>query len=509
MNDTAPRKVIPFQPSSKSADDHADAETERRNKQNAWCEALLVKLGLLAQIELATTIDELRKIVFDPLSKNDPNSVEVDLAVQNAFHPPDGTKRDECFKGLNERTLKRILRNRFNEKKHYRELEINAATQSAAQDDKPLLAYLAAIIYQFLTEHFPLEDWERILLTGWVLQTHFIDRFKFTVRLLLTSSEPGCGKSTLLDALPHFVARPHLVDSTTMAGICDAVDAEQGTQLVDQGEDREFQKDLATVYNSGYMRGRTRNLKRGGERITQKLHCALALAANIELVMKLKPWSLSRSLKITMRKYNRREREEMGLKWLNIEDPTMRDQLETIRAYAGQLANSAPELSSDPDLPAELYERSDRTADNSRNMISIFDACGGDWGSRVRAAWLAYIERTPNDVSISRLALHHALEIAKDESVLVPTTRGPAIRSKVLLPKMLTLDTADGRWREYRGLNGGWKSPRSLTEHAMGELFGSRDAHPQQLWTPGPRKDAETFRGYLVADFERALTGKR
>jgi hypothetical protein len=118
----APHKVIPFQPSSsKTADDHANAETERRNKQNAWCDALLAKLPsklpLSQQIEQATTIDELRNIVFDPLSENDPNSVEVDLAIQNAFYPPDGTKRDDCFKGMTERRLKRILRNRFNEKK--------------------------------------------------------------------------------------------------------------------------------------------------------------------------------------------------------------------------------------------------------------------------------------------------------------------------------------------------------------------------------------------------------
>jgi hypothetical protein len=321
---------------------------------------------------------------------------------------------------------------------------------------------------------------------------------------LLTSSEPGCGKSTLLKVLEYFVARPLPVDNATMASVCDAVDAERRTVLADQGEDQNFQRDLAIVYNSDHEKDKIRTLKRGGARVEQRLHCALALAANAELVASMPPWSLSRSLKITMRKYNRLEREKLGLKWLNFEDPAVRDVLETIRAYAGQLANSAPELSSDPNLPAELYERSDRTADNSRSMVSIFDASGGDWGSRIRAAWLTYIEGTPDDVSIGRLAIHHALEIAKDESVPVLTTRGPAIPSKVLLPKLLTLDIADGRWREYRGPNG-----RPLTEHAMGELFGSRDVHPQQLWTPGPRKAAETFRGYLVADFEQALAGKK
>jgi hypothetical protein len=89
------------------------------------------------------------------------------------------------------------------------------------------------------------------------------------------------------------------------------------------------------------------------------------------------------------------------------------------------------------------------------------------------------------------------------------TTDGQAIPSKVLLAKPLVLDIADGRWREYRGLNGRRKSPRPLSEHAMGELFGSREVHPDRLWPPGPRKKGECFRGYLVADFERALAGKK
>jgi hypothetical protein len=517
------RKVITFQPATKkTAEDYSNAQTEHRNKQVAWCEALLAKLGLLGQIDQATTIDELKKIVLDPLSEKDPNSLEVDFAVKNAFHPSDGTDRDDCFKHITERMLKRLLRKCFNEKNADRKRVINEATQSAAPADMPFLAYLAGMIYEFLTEYFPLEEWERLILTGWVLQTHFIGRFRFTPRLLLTSPEPGCGKTTLLDVLAYFVARPHSVDNTTMASVCDAVDAERCTILADQGEDQNFQKDLAIVYNSGYIRGKTRELKRGGERIKQKLHCALALAANIELVNTMLPWSLSRSLKITMRKYNRREREELGLKWLDFADPIVLDTLETIRAFAGQLANSAPELSSDPDLPVGFYERGDRTADNFRPTVSILDACGGDWGSRIRAAALTYIDRTPNDISIGRLALEHALEIAKDESVLVLTTKGMAMRSiprrddsgrpvddLALLPKMLTLDIADGRWREYRGLNGRSTSPRPLSEHAMGALFGSRGVHPQQLWTPGPRKDAEYFRGYLVADFERALVGKK
>jgi hypothetical protein len=189
----------------KTADEHSKIQTERWNKLFVWCDALLAKLPsklpFAKQIEQATTIDEVRKIVFGPLSESD--SLELDLAIQDAFYPPDGTKRDDCFAHMRPGTLKRILKKRFSVKKADRELEINKAAQSKAPADKPLVAHVAGVIYEFLTACFPLEEWERLYLTGWALQTHFINRFTVIVRLLLTSLEPGCGKTSGRHNAPH------------------------------------------------------------------------------------------------------------------------------------------------------------------------------------------------------------------------------------------------------------------------------------------------------------------
>jgi predicted P-loop ATPase len=75
---------------------------------------LIRKLGLEEALLDATTIDELRKIKFDP------DAVEVTLAIRDALHPASGEK-DKCFTGIREAALKRIIVVRFSEMKGGRE----------------------------------------------------------------------------------------------------------------------------------------------------------------------------------------------------------------------------------------------------------------------------------------------------------------------------------------------------------------------------------------------------
>src|SRR6516164_5551851 len=93
-------------PISSGAEEHARAETERKRQLFKWADELLKELGLAGRIDLANSIQELGKIVFDA------DAAEVELAIREALHPASGTKAD-CFAGLRERGLKRILKMRF------------------------------------------------------------------------------------------------------------------------------------------------------------------------------------------------------------------------------------------------------------------------------------------------------------------------------------------------------------------------------------------------------------
>jgi hypothetical protein len=92
--------LIPFPPPG--AEEHARAETERKQRLFAWADRVWREIGLAECIAHTSTLDGLRKIIFDP------DAAEVTLAIREALHPASGPKAD-CFAGLREGGLKRIL----------------------------------------------------------------------------------------------------------------------------------------------------------------------------------------------------------------------------------------------------------------------------------------------------------------------------------------------------------------------------------------------------------------
>jgi predicted P-loop ATPase len=106
MSAIIPRKI--------SADEHARAETDRKQRLFAWADRVLQQLGFADRVAQADSVDELRQITFDA------DTIEVALAIRDALHPATG-KREEHFVGLNDAHLKRLLKTRFHELKKERE----------------------------------------------------------------------------------------------------------------------------------------------------------------------------------------------------------------------------------------------------------------------------------------------------------------------------------------------------------------------------------------------------
>lgn len=117
--------LIAFPPPQADADEHARAETERKQSLFAWADRVLAELGVAHRVRGASTIDELRRVTFDV------DASDVALTIRDALHPASGRKAAH-FKGLNEGVLKRILKARFHEMKKQRDRELRAG-QSAGQ----------------------------------------------------------------------------------------------------------------------------------------------------------------------------------------------------------------------------------------------------------------------------------------------------------------------------------------------------------------------------------------
>jgi len=117
-----PNNVIPIPRSA----GNADAEDQRQRALFAWADLVLYGLGLIERIARAESLDELRKLTFDPYA------TEVTLAIRAALHPASGTKAD-YFSGLREGSLQRILKNRFRDMKADRDAELRGHGEAGRQ----------------------------------------------------------------------------------------------------------------------------------------------------------------------------------------------------------------------------------------------------------------------------------------------------------------------------------------------------------------------------------------
>jgi predicted P-loop ATPase len=129
------KSVIPFPVGS---EDYARAEDQRQRALFAWADALLQQLGLDVEIAQAQTLDALRRI------KCDFKDSRIDIAIQDALHPAAGS-RAECFLGLREGALKRILQSRFNDLKKDREKELGQGSGGQSQNQSSSPAWAAGL----------------------------------------------------------------------------------------------------------------------------------------------------------------------------------------------------------------------------------------------------------------------------------------------------------------------------------------------------------------------------
>jgi putative DNA primase/helicase len=159
------RTIVPFPSAPPDADEHARAETERKQRLFEWADRILADLGLADKVRNANTLDDLRRITFDERAS------EIGLAIRDALHPATGRKHDS-FVGMNEGMLRRLLKMRFNERKKEREAELRRGhTAGASQtsydwtsdlklDDKSAVRPLLHNLILFLRHH---QQWQGVL----------------------------------------------------------------------------------------------------------------------------------------------------------------------------------------------------------------------------------------------------------------------------------------------------------------------------------------------------------
>jgi Protein of unknown function (DUF3631) len=333
-----------------------------------------------------------------------------------------------------------------------------------------LLAELCAAIRQYLI----LPNGSVEVLALWAVHTHAFKCFGYTPRLAITSPEKGCGKTTTLDVLAELVARPLSTSNATVAVVFRVVEMAAPTLLIDEADTFLKENDeLRGILNSG-------NKKSGqvartvGDDHEPRQFSTWAPAA-IAMIGRLPETLEDRSVAVSLR---RRKPMERVKRFRSERADELRQLARKIVRWVTD--NRSALAASDPDAGV----LSNRGADNWRPLLAIADLAGGDWPLTVRNIAEAY-EATKQDQSKRTMLLSDI------RSVFAARPYATRIGSTELA---IELGAIEGRpWAE-------WRNGRPITAASLARMLA-----PFGILSGTRRDGSETFKGYLLADFEETF----
>jgi hypothetical protein len=469
------------------AEDHAQAETERKRTLFASLDRLLEEIGLAAKVAAAHDLRELASIIFDP------NAPEIDLTINDALNPADGSKRAAHFGNLSKKVLKRLLQSRFNDLKKDREKELSEwQSQSRASTPQPPpwrgaedpVPHLGNLVHSALRKYVEGSQEQLVAITLWIIHTHIFDQYEVTPRLILFSPAPGCGKSTALKFIEHVAARGMRLGNVTAAAMARLIDSERATLLLDEGDNLEAAAKplMRAVLNDGHERGAPRLIVLNGRLEKQNLFAPLAIATLTTLPASF----LSRAIRISM------TRATAKLERLDTHDQGVMNILKVVR---GEIEWWVPQatLALDPSLPKGLHNRQ---ADNWRPLVAIADALGGEWGKAARrAAMVLTKDRSDEAPSITLL-----IDIRETFHRRACTR----ITSADLIEELVAIESSP--WAEWRGLQDNQQA-RPLTRNELARLLHPFKIRPRTIWPAsrvGSSSRGKSAKGYLKEQFQEA-----
>jgi putative DNA primase/helicase len=312
------------------------------------------------------------------------------------------------------------------------------------------------------------------VLALWAMHTHAFDCFAHSPRLSITSPEKGCGKTTTLDVLAELVARPLPTSNVSVAAVFRIVEIAAPILLIDEADTFLKENDeLRGILNTGHRKGGqvTRTV---GDDHEPKQFSTWAPAA-IAMIGKLPDTLEDRAVTISLRRKKLTERVNQ------FRSDRAFDLKQLARKIARWTADNRDALAaSDPDT-GTLFNRA---ADNWRPLLAVADRAGGDWPVTARAISEAS-EASKQDQSIRTMLLNDI------RSVFAARPYATRIGSTELATE---LGTMEGRpWAE-------WRNGKPITAASLARMLA-----PFGI-SSGTRRDGrETFKGYLLAEFDEAF----
>lgn len=103
-----------------------------------------------------------------------------------------------------------------------------------------------------LNSYLFLPTYADVIISLWIAHTHVFRCFKYSPRLIFTSSDPESGKSMALDVLEQLVPKPLMVHNITASAFCRMVEKEHPTLLLDEYDTyMKGNEDIRGIINAG------------------------------------------------------------------------------------------------------------------------------------------------------------------------------------------------------------------------------------------------------------------
>jgi putative DNA primase/helicase len=340
-----------------------------------------------------------------------------------------------------------------------------------------LLRELAAAIRR----HVVLPKHVADVIAVWVVHTWIAERFQHTPRLGITSPTKRCGKSTLLQVLALVCRRVLKADNISASGVFRTVEALAPlTLLIDEADT--FLRDneeLRGILNSGFERGgeviRVVEIKDEHRPIRFRTFAPCAIAAIGALPATIE----DRSIPIMMQRRAAAEQVE------KLRAPGARERLGELASMCARwAADHGPRLDPDPQVPDVL---GDREGDISIPLLSVADAAGADWPSRIRGGLISIFARRQGE---DRGADFGTLLLADVRSIFLElsATRLPSAEIVDRLTRM-----EHRPWPE-------WRRGRPMSAPQLARALAPFGVRPGTIRTPVGADQ----RGYYREAFEEA-----
>jgi Protein of unknown function (DUF3631) len=305
---------------------------------------------------------------------------------------------------------------------------------------------------------------EALAVALWIMFAHSHDGWQHSPYLWITSPTKRCGKTNLIKLLSKLVPKSLSTSNATGPSIFHVVDRYHPTLLIDEADTwASLSGETRGILNSGHDRS-------GATVLRFKRLCSTWAPKAIALIGRLPGTLEDRSIKIEMKRKLLTE----NLAKIPNDPGAFRDLRQKCARWAKD--NLAALGLASPRMP----KLNDRACDNWVPLLSIAEACGGNWPIRARNA-------------ARRISLTHADEdpvelLLQDIRQLFERERVDQVSGETVIRYLEQLE--DRPWAQFhRGA--------PITKHAVAKLLKPFGIGPVQVSVDGRRPN-----GYRLEQFK-------